>query len=662
MTPSREVKLFGTEERIGETTILTAGALEATLDAGNLRYIKVGGKEALRAIAFLSRDRNWGTYGPEISNLKIEQSAERFTVTYDAVCKDASQALRYVARIEGSADGSLSFAAEGEALGDFVTNRTGFVVLHPLDGVVGAPLSVEHTDGRVEKSTFPDLVDPACPFLDIRALTHEMSPGLKAVCRMEGDTFEMEDHRNWMDASYKTYVRPLALPWPYTLKAGEKLSQRVSLEVEGKMPAPARGSAADQAVVVTIGGAAGHAIPRLGLAAPAETAAAAIKHAELIKKARPSFLVCHFDPRSGDDAAAMRRFAELGKATGAELVLEAVVPCVDAEGKPTDDLKIMRRDIAAIAAAMSEGGARFAKIAVSPACDLKSTLPGSIFPKAPSWAELMAAARAAFPNVPVGGGMFSYFTELNRKRPPAELLDFICHTGLPIVHAGDDVSMTETLEATPSIFRSVRAFGGGKPYWVFPTAISMRANPYGAGPAPNPKNIRQAMNAVDPRERGLIGAAWYAGYLARAAAAGVDAVTLAAASGPSSIVYEKQSYAQPWFDDAKAPVYPHYHVLAGHNALAGSLRSATSTVARDIQALAVANDGAFDVRVANLTGVEQRVQIDGVPHSGQALILDETTFEVACQDADWRKSASPVEVNAQALTLKAYAVAEIRFE
>ena len=27
--------------------------------------------------------------------------------------------------------------------------------------------------------------------------------------------FEMEDQRNWTDASYKTCVRPLALPWPY---------------------------------------------------------------------------------------------------------------------------------------------------------------------------------------------------------------------------------------------------------------------------------------------------------------------------------------------------------------------------------------------------------------------------------------------------------------
>ena len=40
---------------------------------------------------------------------------------------------------------------------------------------------------------------------------------------MQGDIFEMEDQRNWTDASYKTYVRPLALPWPYTLPAGTEL-------------------------------------------------------------------------------------------------------------------------------------------------------------------------------------------------------------------------------------------------------------------------------------------------------------------------------------------------------------------------------------------------------------------------------------------------------
>src|SRR5205807_8032589 len=111
--------------------------------------------------------------------------------------------------------------------------RTGFVVLHPIAGVAGEPVEVLHVDGSTEQARFPALIKPYQPFMDIRALTHQVAPGLRVTCRMEGDTFEMEDQRNWTDASYKTYVRPLALPWPYTLSAGTRLEQSVSLAIEG---------------------------------------------------------------------------------------------------------------------------------------------------------------------------------------------------------------------------------------------------------------------------------------------------------------------------------------------------------------------------------------------------------------------------------------------
>ena len=76
--------------------------------------------------------------------------------------------------------------------------------------------------------------------MDLRALTHDASrPDCGVTCRMEGDTFEMEDQRNWTDASYKTYVRPLALPWPYTLAAGNDSSSAVALSGR-RTPAPAQ--------------------------------------------------------------------------------------------------------------------------------------------------------------------------------------------------------------------------------------------------------------------------------------------------------------------------------------------------------------------------------------------------------------------------------------
>ena len=657
MGPSRSIELFGTEEPVGELVLLRTGPLQARLDAGNLRNITVGGKEALRAIAFLVRDRNWGTYNPAIANLEVDQGADSFTVTYDAVCSDPDQSFGYQARIEGRADGSLSFEVDGEALSDFVTNRTGFVVLHPLEGVVGRPVTVEHTDGDVVESRFPELIDPDCPFHDIRALGHEIAPGVRVECRMEGDAFEMEDHRNWMDASYKTYVRPLALPWPYRFAKGERTRQSVAMTLHGKPPAAAVSEGSE--IVVTVGGPAGHAMPRLGLAVPAGHVDAALAQADPLKAAGVGFLVCHFDPRKGHDATVLQAHGRLAATLGAEPVLEAVVPCLDPDRKPSADPSILKRDMAAIRDAAA--GVSFPRVAVTTASDLKSTLPGSAFPPGPTWEALIAAAREAFPSAEVGGGTFSYFTELNRKRPPAELLDFVCHTGLPLVHAGDDISFLETLEALPSIFRSVRAFAGGKPYWVFPTAISMRDNPYGAAPAENPRNIRQAMNRVDPRERGLIGAAWYSGYLARAAQAGVDAVTLAAVAGPSGVLYTRQDHEQPWFDEADAEVYPHYHVIAGHAALQGAAVHAVSISAPGAaQALAVSMPDGIRLWLTNLTSSPRTVRVMGIPAIHDVLTIDEASFEPACRDARWRTTASRVSVDSGRVTLAAYAVAELR--
>ncbi|MGO8506614.1 hypothetical protein AB9F35_35310, partial [Rhizobium leguminosarum] len=77
----------------------------------------------------------------------------------------------------------------------------------------------------------PRLDDIGKPFKDMRAITHAVMTDVQAECRMEGDTFEMEDQRNWSDASYKTYVRQLALPWPYQIPANQRVRQKTSLVI-----------------------------------------------------------------------------------------------------------------------------------------------------------------------------------------------------------------------------------------------------------------------------------------------------------------------------------------------------------------------------------------------------------------------------------------------
>lgn len=131
---------------------------------------------------------------------------------------------------------------------------------------------------------------------------------------MEGDTFEMEDQRNWTDASYKTYVRPLALPWPYLIAKGDAVDQTITLTVSG---AAGRIESADRPLSLGIGQrVAGSFMPSLGVGLHPKDLDATEQILSALRQAKPSHLVCHYDPRFGHSAIDLQRMAALGKALG----------------------------------------------------------------------------------------------------------------------------------------------------------------------------------------------------------------------------------------------------------------------------------------------------------------------------------------------------------
>ena len=658
---SRLVKLFGTEEPPVETRLLRAGPLSVELDAGNLRYIRYHGHEAIRAVSYVVRDQYWGTFNAEIENLEIEETAEGFTVTYDAECKNDTQSFRYAAKITGSADGTLRFEAAGSPVTDFLTNRTGFVVLHPVAGVAGFPAEVEHVDGGVVTTDFPERIDPKQPIMDIRAIAHEVCPGLKVTCTMAGDSFEMEDQRNWTDASYKTYVRPLGLPFPYTLMSGEGIEQSVTVTFSGAPQATqgaARGAAqraAQGAVSVRVGGAEGR-VPEFAMAIePRDTAAALEIDAGVgaaLTALAPRFLSCYLDARDADTGAALAGFQELGARLGAELALEIVAPSV-ASAEAT---------LHEIAAQAKAAGAEVASVAVTHAGDLGFVMPGTVFPDSADFDALYAAARATFPEARLGGGNFIFFTELNRKPPPFEQLDFVCHTTCAIVHAADDRSVTETIECLPYVIQSVRALFGDTAYRVGPGGIGARANPFGPDSPPNSGLARITMTRADPRQRGLLGAAWHLGYAARMAEGGVDQVILGSPVGDFGLIHHGPASVAPDYDGA---VYPAYHVMRGIYRASGAARRATeSSAPREVQALAYRTnggemDGGITLWLANLTGEPQRVEIAGLEVAGARLsLLDEDSFGLCVAGPDGFEGNAGM-VSGTGLTLTPYAVARL---
>jgi hypothetical protein len=647
--PKRDIKLFGTEQRDSKGRELKAGPVTAMLDNGALRYIKLGDVEVLRAIAFLVRDENWGTYTPHIGNQKIRQTPKGFSVTYDARCGEAGSALTYRAEINAAADGKLTFIAVATPESDFRTNRTGFIVLHPLKGVAGFPVEIEHVDGKRVKSKFPALVDPVQPFMNVRALRHKVMPGVFVTCRMEGDAFETEDHRNWTDASFKTYVRPLELPWPYTLTKGETFTQSVTLTFSGKLP-KVKQRARLRPVVVDLGRSAGK-LPDIAIAVSAAHANHALAHAQTLKAAGPRQLLCEIDARASNIGEVAGVYRELSEKTGAPVALEIILP---GKGDPSTEL-------APVVEALKRTGLDPEAVAVSPAVDLKAVLPGSAGGDAPSLADIYRAARAAFPKAKLGGGMFSFFTELNRKRPPAELIDFVTHTTCPIVHAADDISVMETIEALPYVVQSTRAIvGKDKPYHIGPSTIPARFNPYGPSTAPNPTNGRVCLSDNDPRHRGLYGAAWTLGYVAALAYSGIDQVSAGAATGPSGIVHRQSARAQPYFDDLRGEaVYPLYHVLASLAEARGAKLSAVKLDGGGIAGLAYGSRKNRVLWLANLTGDRKKVKVRDFDGAARLHLLDEASFAKATIDPAFFAKGGKLLKKVSNLELGPYAVARL---
>ncbi|SOC36047.1 hypothetical protein SAMN05892877_102311 [Rhizobium subbaraonis] len=587
-------QLYGTKEAEKPAVRLAAGRLAADLADGNLRTITYGGVEVLRAVSYLVRDPDWGTYSPGIEDLSIARSEGGFTVTYRAQCDGPEGTkLSIDVRIVAS-ESELTFEAEATSPTGFETNRCGFCILHPIIGVAGSPVVVEHVDGRRDETRFPDLIEPWQPFKDMRAITHTVVAGVSAECRMEGDTFEMEDQRNWSDASYKTYVRPLALPWPYRIDAGDTVRQRIVLAIKDRRAAtvPVAEQAAG-AVVVEAGERTGR-MPAIGLVVTPEEARTTLAAHALLAEIAPQELLFHFDPAAGHGRTALSDFAAVAGIHGGRKTLEIALPCRATPATET----------AEIARQMREAGFRPDAILISPAADRQSTPPGSKWPECPPLEELYAAAHAAFPDIRVGGGMLSYFTELNRKRVPAEALSFVSHCTNPIVHAADDLSVMQTLEALPFITRSVRAIYGDKPYRIGPSTIPMRQNPYGSRTMDNPRLGRVPMANRDPRHNGMFAEAFALGYAIGVLDADLECLTLSALTGSFGLVAQD---GEPMPAGATRPLFRTVKMLS--ELAARPWQQCRSSAPSDVQAMIAQSDGGSRLLLVNLTPREQTVEL-----------------------------------------------------
>ena len=256
---------------------LRAGPLRLVFDRGELRWIRLGEREVLRGLYVAVREEGWATVPAELEDLEIEAEPEAFRIRFRARHRRGGVLFDWVGRIQGGTDGRITYTMDGAAGSTFRRNRIGFCVLHPAEACAGRPCIVETVDGDRASSAFPSLVAPHQPFRNVRAILHEVTPGVEAEVRMEGETFETEDQRNWSDASFKTYGTPLHLPFPVEVAEGTRLAQSVTVRLFGVTSEPVQEAAATvpgalpkkrnstEPVLVRVGRTGGFARPVVGL-------------------------------------------------------------------------------------------------------------------------------------------------------------------------------------------------------------------------------------------------------------------------------------------------------------------------------------------------------------------------------------------------------------
>jgi len=589
--------LYGTSEPAAAQTALRAGALTAVFSGGGLRNIRIGGVEIIRGIHFLIRDRNWSTVVPDLSDLSLIEDEEGFRISFGARGKTASdgQTISWRASIKGSPLG-IRFGVETVPMREeFVTCRTGFVVLHPLDKVAGCLLTVEHSDGAQETTVFPQTIAPQQCLFDVVALSHSPLAGLTATCRMQGGAWETEDHRNWMDASFKTYFRALALPWPYKLAAGETVCQSVDLSIQGKAPADEEPTD----IFVVFGDPTGRIAPAIGLFCDSRSMDATLAAARSITSLGVRILTLRVSTDSADLPEEIARGAALQDKTGCDIALEIVVA---ERGDPPD------QELALVAEAAAKAGLKSKTVAVSSAHDLVSYPPSVTRPVGHTLEGLYKAAHSAFPGLPIGGGSFAFFTELNRRPPPTDGLDFVQWGTASINHAADDLSVMETLQTVPHQIRSAAALAGDLPLRITPVTIAMPLNPYGESLTPNPELGRVTMARRDPRHAAQFGAAFLAGYVARAAAGGVASLAIGAPTGDFGVLA----------GDTEIPAAA---IVRGFASMSGgALLQAACSAPQQVLACAIEKEGVRRAIVANLTGETVNAKLAGWPISSISLL------------------------------------------
>ena len=590
----------------------TAGKLSLNFEEGNIRNISVGDTEILRMIYPAVRDKEWLTLKPEIKGELMLLNEDSVFISFEAHFKSDEIDFQAHVSISAESDNTLIFTFKGEALRTFSKNRIGLCVLHPTEECAGKNCIIEHTDGAVEQSFFPEEISPHQAFRDIKSMRW-MTGGLNCRLDFEGDIFETEDQRNWSDDSFKTYSTPLSLPFPAQVEKGTVISQIISLHVEGN---PEEIGENDSITSIML-------MPEHIVRLPEFGICQSGRPFPLSAAEKKQLRALHFDHYRIDLILSnpdWHKKAENGIKDSSDLGWPMMFALFFDDNYP-DQIKSFLRWYS-----LSKPSVRSVIIFHKdhPSTPEKIAL------------ELIPVIREQIQSARIGTGTNANFAQINRNRPADTGNDFISFSVHPQEHASDNYTVTENLIAQKDLVRSAAQLAGNKGICVSPVTIARRFNA-NASFFELPDEGKMMPPQVDTRQLSLYGACWTAGSLKYLCESDAESITYYETTGERGIIQgDRDSQWPDQFPALKGKVFPVYFVF--RFLLANKDMDVVRTVSSHpgkTECLALTDGKKVRGLIVNLTDQEQIVGISCCSGLFRIRSLHSGNFSEAISDYRW---------------------------
>ena len=458
---------------------LVAGPLTLEYSEGSLWNISNGSEEVIRRIYLVFQDINW-TSRPFIIKDEIWEVADRsFSAKIKAQGSHDAKDLSVELEITGSESGEITYGFSASTAVSFMRNRLGLCLLHPVAGLAGRECELTKADGAVEISRFPDAISPNQPFLNLSGISHKLQSGQVVSVNFKGEIFESEDHRNWSDASYKTYCTPISLPFPAQVTPGETLSQKITISISGEHTTAI---SKNESAVITVG-AEEIELPEIGLGLSED----------------PAHLIVSEYAGFEDLAIKHLRLALNGDSQIRSAVEKALLV--------TKQLKI-DLDLAIKAESPEQLKAILQSI-IEIKDQIRSFYIFSASEKTTPIGFIQVAEELLGDKSKIIGGTDLYFTELNRNQGSVDFVDQVNFSINPQVHSFDDRTLIQNTASQKAIATNAHRIAKGKKVSIGPITLRPRYNPNATQPNKDLSNTALP-SSVDARQRTWLAEGWTA--------------------------------------------------------------------------------------------------------------------------------------------------------